>query len=109
MTKNLRLTNWVHPDGAERTVPAITAVLKCELPTLIEHNKNIYASDDFKSGWDPAALTTSEAVIAGLASLDPRGGRYGQTDVEKRLDPRHRRPRGPGCLAEKSCRGGGDS
>ena len=79
-----RSTMWAHPHP-DHTIPAIAAVLESDIDHIVALNVDIYDSLDFKVGIDARKLAARVQLLAGLGSLDPRGGFFGQADLDEAL------------------------
>ena len=80
--KSKRTTIWMTSSGTKTAVECIAEVLTTHIAVLLVSGGLRYTSNDMKSGMDIPLLITHAKLLSELISLDPRGGFFGQKNMD---------------------------
>ena len=76
-----RMNAYCHPDGKQATRDQLLAALAPWADQLARQSTRLYSSLDMKSLVDTQALQNNADVLLPLVTIDPRCGKFAQSDV----------------------------
>ena len=80
-----RASNWLHPDGEEKTVSILKESLSPFKGWIADHGAQMYDGLDMKIGINTDQLKAASPVVSALIAIDGRGGIHGQRQLSKAL------------------------
>ena len=79
--KKTRKPNWSGPDGRDSTITCLKTTLEPHFSELLSDDGKPYTSKDMQKGINTSQLSKFIVMLTSLMELDPRGGFFGQADV----------------------------